>query len=153
MSRLVKVSADNYVDAFLMAEEFFKESPLFGKMRIDRRMLVDEIVKSTLSEHRFGMLGYVQEKPAGMVFGRRINLLFSQECIAQDILFYVRPEFRATLLVKSLIQAFERWALEDPTCVMVQLTALAGKDNDRAARLGQILGFNKSGYVLLKERQ
>jgi GNAT superfamily N-acetyltransferase len=147
-----QLDEENWADAFALTEEFFKESPLFGRLGARPQRVVDEIAKTIREPQRVGFLGYVNNELAGLVMGRMVNLLFGPGCIAQDMIFYVRPKFRATLLIKRLVAAFEAWAWEDPGCKLVQLTALASADNERAARLVEHFGFNSVGYVMVKER-
>jgi GNAT superfamily N-acetyltransferase len=152
VSEIVRLSDGNWYEAFSLVEEFFKESPLFARLGAYPQSVVDEIAKTIREPQRVGFLGYVKDELAGLVIGRTVNLLFGPGCVAQDMIFYVRPKFRATLLIKRLVAAFEAWAWEDPGCRLVQLTALAGADNERAARLVEHFGFNSVGYVMVKER-
>jgi RimJ/RimL family protein N-acetyltransferase len=154
MSKFERVDEGNWYVAFKMVEEFLNESPMFNKMpTVSPQVIVEEFTRVVFEPQRIGVLGYVDEEPAGLLLGRMTTLLFSTGFIAQDILFYVRPKFRSTLLVKQLVNQFEDWAWSHPECVLVQLTALANVDNERAATLGERLGFQRVGFVLVKERQ
>lgn len=136
-----------------MSCEFLSEVSLLNNARLSMVTLVNTIDLATNDPNWFGMIGFVDEKVAGMVVGRRIQLFFSEQNICCDTVFFVRKEFRGTLLIKRLIREFEKWGSSDEDCVGVQLNAFAGGDNERGAKLAEVLGFPRVGFITYKKRK
>ncbi len=66
--------------------------------------------------------------------------------VASDILFYIIPEKRGTLLGMRLIKALKQWAGENK-CSEVRLSIASGINEERVGRMYKRLGFEPFGTV------
>lgn len=66
--------------------------------------------------------------------------------VASDILFYIVPEKRGTLLGMRLIKAYKQWAFEKE-CAEVRLSIASGINEERVGRMYERLGFETFGTV------
>lgn len=66
--------------------------------------------------------------------------------VASDILFYIIPERRGTLLGMRLIKALKQWA-SDNECSEVRLSIASGINEERVGRMYKRLGFEPFGTV------
>ncbi len=66
--------------------------------------------------------------------------------VASDILFYIIPERRGTLLGMRLIKALKQWANENE-CSEVRLSIASGINEERVGRMYKRLGFEPFGTV------
>lgn len=66
--------------------------------------------------------------------------------VASDILFYMVPEKRGTLLGMRLIKAYKQWAFEKG-CAEVRMSIASGINEERVGRMYRRLGFETFGTV------
>lgn len=71
---------------------------------------------------------------------------WTQVPVASDILFYIVPEKRGTLLGMRLIKAYKEWAKESG-CHEVRLSIASGINEKRVGRMYGRLGFEPFGTV------
>lgn len=135
-----------------MSCEFLSEVKILDNAPLDFDILLDTLALIACDPEWVGFIAYVDEEAAGFMAGRRISLFFSRKNIACDVLFYVREKHRGGLLVKRLMNSFAEWAFQDENCIGTQLNAFAGEDNERSAKLAEVLGFPRVGYITYRKR-
>lgn len=85
---------------------------------------------------------YDNEEPVGLLVTRRGDLLFSPAVVAQELMWYVKEEYRGKDSL-SMLALFEQWA----TWIKAEVIAVSTLNNKFANRLGRFYekhGFNKS---------
>ena len=138
----------------LLSDQFLDESPLFRNVP---EKDVDDLVNFfkvmfEFPDEYFAQLGFADGVLAGMAVAHRMPFIFARSNFVQDVMFYIFPEFRGTLLIRKLVRDLEKWAFADKMCHLVQLTAMASADNDRTQRLIEALGYKTVGHFGVKER-
>lgn len=136
-----------------MSSEFLNEAKILDNATFNLETTYDTLEEATLNPAWFGMIGFIDETAAGMVIARRIKLFFSLQNVACDVVFFVRPAYRGSILIRRLVKSYETWAFEDSLCVGAQLNAFAGEDNERGSKLATALGFPKIGHINYKKRK
>jgi GNAT superfamily N-acetyltransferase len=66
--------------------------------------------------------------------------------VASDMLFYVVPEKRGSLIGMRLVKEYKAWA-ESMACVEVRLSIASGINEERVGRMFNRLGFETFGTV------
>lgn len=80
----------------------------------------------------------------GMLVGFVTELFFSHQLVAQDIVFFVLPEFRGTSTAVRLLTVFRKWA-ENRKAQELNVNMSAAIDMLRFERFMTHMGFSKCG--------
>src|SRR2546425_11307386 len=134
MTSFSRFTNDDLSAVAKLSAEFLDEAKILDNAPLDFNTMLQTLLNTISNKDWFGLLARVDSVPAGMVIARRIGLFFSTRNIACDVVFFVRAQFRGSLIIRRLVKEYERWAFLDEDCVGVQLNAFAG-NNDRGTKL------------------
>jgi GNAT superfamily N-acetyltransferase len=109
--------------------------------------LVSEYIH--LTDDRIVILGLLEGQPAGIIAGRILPLLFSEETVATETVWWVDPKHRGSRLGLQLVEAFEYWAKKVKKANLLQMSGLA--NTPEIDKLYQRLGYTLTEKVYLKE--
>lgn len=147
------IQLNDYKEFFQLSDAFLSESPLFSTIPGDPEALMQFfILLHEFPEEFFAFFGYKDDELSGMVLARRVPFIFSRRNYVHDVMFYIAPPARGTLLIRKFTRELDKWAFADDGCVLVQLTALASRDNDRTSDLAKALGYDLAGHFMIKKR-
>lgn len=81
----------------------------------------------------------------GMFMAAAMQMFFSKAKVTGDYVFYVTPEKRAEVPLRSLIKTYRNWA-EGHGVIRLSLSQSTGDEIDKFRRMGECLGFEAVGY-------
>lgn len=145
---------EDFKNFVVLSDEFLAESPLFS--RVPKKSVLQLVgffnAVFEFPEEFCAFLGYVDGTLAGMTVAKRVPFIFAESNFVHDIMFFILPKYRGTLLIRKFTKGIEKWAFDDDDCFLVQLTAMASGDNERTSRLATALGYPIAGHFMVKER-
>lgn len=148
-----QIGTEDLASLTRLSVEFLEEVTLLDNAPLDINTLLGTLLNACTNPSWWGAIGFSGDEMAGMVIARRIGLFFSVKNVGCDCVFFVRKQFRGTLLIKKLVKDYTNWAFSDDNCVGAQLNAFAGQDNERGARLAEALGYPRVGFIAYKKRK
>ena len=131
-----------------MAEAYYAEATQLHKHTISIDKTMSSLAASVIADTACLRLLIVDGKIAGGVWGVIMEMPWSDFKFAQDIILYVKPEYRG--YGKLLISSWESWA-SDKGAGEVSLSTASGLDTDRTCRLYSRYGYKMVGHSLTKE--
>ena len=87
---------------------------------------------------------------AGAIIGLTTTYPYSNTLVAGDYIWYVRPEYRGTLIGFRLMKMFEEWA-RGVGASQILTGATSGIKTDRSAALLERLGYVPTGTSTYKD--
>lgn len=105
-------SESNKEGCLRLLKSFFDESPYKDTEYSEDK--VSKMFDSMVSDTRDSLiLCYtVDDVPVGIVIGIKSEMLFSEEPVCTELVWYVLPEHRNLKIATRLIEAYEYWATE-----------------------------------------
>lgn len=155
MAEIRNATVDDIPVLMSMGRALHAESPRYSYLsysdeKVER--LIRSMVEDTLvAEAPGGVVVAVKDGiVVGMIGGFVTSPFFSDDKIASDYTFYVKPEHRGTGRVAlRLIQAFEQWAIAQGVRDIVPGTSTL-IDAEGTAALYRHLGYEMHGYIFKK---
>lgn len=141
----------DYPFILFMATSFIEESgypfPISTtKMR--------DVINSFIQAHGHGKACIVMvdshDHPVGMVAGAVTDLYYTDERVAQEIVWYVDIDYRGIRESIELLKAFEAWA-KWQKCKYVQVSNLQEVNGDKVEKFYNKFGYSKKESAFLKE--
>lgn len=132
------------------ALEMHRDS-IFGAYRFDANKLISqiEIAEKFPDTMRF-RLAVRGEFAYGAFYGHIQKMFFSDELMARDVGWWVRPEWRGSWAAILLLADFEEWAREKG-CKKVMLGQSSGTQIDKTTRLYENCGYHLVGVNTVKD--
>jgi GNAT superfamily N-acetyltransferase len=135
------------IDALIeMGKAMYEESDLkslsFNEAKAREKML-------NVINEEFAVVYEVNNKIIGMMGAWLYQHIFSDDLIAMDYLFYVKPRYRGCAAAAMMAQAFIDWAVlqgVQPANIMVGVNA--GINGNKAVEFWERIGFVRSGVNL-----
>jgi RimJ/RimL family protein N-acetyltransferase len=124
------------------ARKFFEHSP-YAREHFDRDK-VEAVIRSLVNADRTSSTVIVCESEGrviGVIAGTATTILFNNDKVASEIMWWVEPEHRRSRAGMDLLMAFEAWA-DYAGCEKVQMIAL---DNDYSRALDTL--YRRKNYV------
>ena len=122
----------------------------FANMVFDPDMAADHVRRFVDSDWCCVLLAVDSRRTLGFVSGQLGRAMFGPELIAQEDLFFVKPDVRGTKagVARMLLRDFCYWAADHgPARISIDNTA--GADDDKFQRLLQSCGFERAGSVMI----
>lgn len=114
----------------------YNEEKLTGNLK--------KLVENKSGSHCFFVADDKNGKPYALLIGCIESYFFSDEPVAQSILFWVHPEHRGGSAAVKLVQAFRKWAL-NRNAFEVAIGVNSAVSIDRADQFFRKLGFQITG--------
>lgn len=113
------------------------------------RALLEEILRGRKGAHCVLLAESDDGRPVGFLAGQVVEYFFCRQRIAQNIVFYVLPEYRGRWVAVKLLYAFRGWA-RHRGAVELHVGITTGVEVARFDRFLRRLGFHFVGgnYVL-----
>jgi GNAT superfamily N-acetyltransferase len=109
---------------------------------------------SRLAEHVVGQGGALVAVKSGTIVGMIVGFVtshwFTDEKVASDFTFYIKPEARGGRVALMLVRAFEEWARAQGARGTVPGTSTMVSP-ELVARFYEKLGYERTGYGFFKE--
>ena len=83
-------------------------------------------------------------EPIGLIAGLKTEILFSDDKLASELMWWVNPSHRTTKAGSELLEAFEFWAVK-VGCSAIQMSTV---QTEHAERLDKV--YNRKGYTLVE---
>lgn len=155
MAEIRNATVDDIPVLIAMGRALHDESPRYSHLsyseeKVER--LIRSMIEDTLVADAPGgaVVAIKDGIVVGMIGGFVTSPFFSDDKIASDYTFYVKPEHRGTGRVAlRLIQAFEQWAITQGVRDIVPGTSTM-IDADGTAALYRHLGYEKHGFIFRK---
>ena len=141
-----KTTDHNEKDVEMLLTKFLDESVFDGKVIVEN---VKKIIKKT---DEFLTIVVYDDKPVAIFMGYTYqHPFFSGASLSDDMLFYVVPEYRGSMIAIRLIKKYIKWA-EQKGVKYIQLGQATGTgDVFRIGKFFEGLGFKTVGVNCLKE--
>lgn len=97
----------------------------------------------------FGVRIKLGHEIVAFFIGYETPYFFSQDRIAQELLLYVKPQYRGSSYAIRLIKAFEKWAKSIGVKKMLMSTSTKVKE-EQTMRLFEKLGYTHAGHLYEK---
>jgi len=133
---------DDYVHIKAMCLNFAQASP-YADVEVDKEKmeeLISDILEGDGTESII-ILGLVDDKPVAMMAAAASEMLLNRQFIAQEIIFWVEPEYRGSKLALELMKAYEFWAVK-VGCSFTQMSLVETEQAQKIARL-----YERKGYA------
>lgn len=125
---------------------FFQESP-YKDETFSETKVRNLWVKASQSDD-YLLLGYYKDDIlVGILVGMKTDLMFTDEPICSELVWYVYPEYRKGYVGIRLLRAFEYWA---KNVVQVKKICMAHLGNEDLSRIYKKMGFTKYEESFLK---
>lgn len=117
----------------------------------------EEKVNSLVHEYllsptdRIIILGVLEGKPCGLIAGATASVIFNDEKMVTETIWWVDEEHRGSRLGLQLIGAFEYWGREIQKASYVQMSGLA--DTPKLDKVYEKLGYKMTEKAFIKEWQ
>ena len=102
------------------------------------------LVENTTGTHCFFVADNAAREPYALLIGCMESYFFSDEPVAQSILFWVHPEHRGGSAAVKLMQAFRKWAM-NRNAFEVAIGVNSAVHIDKADQFFRKLGFQITG--------
>jgi len=124
-----------------MARDFANEYPFPAELNLQK---IQDTCRDFLSKDKneFIVVLANDPHPIGMLAGRTIELLFSSEKIAVEMMWWVDKDYRTGNTGWELMKAFEYWA----GVVGCKYVQMASVQTDIGERLDKV--YKRKGYIL-----
>lgn len=105
------------------------------------------LVQAQQSSDSFLWVAIKEREVVGFLWGAAHAMApWNPTLVASDVVFYITPECRGTLLGRSLLKEYKRWALARG-CSEVRLSIGSGINEERVGQMYEHLGFHRFGTV------
>lgn len=131
-------------------ESFHNETP-YGDIPLNvdsLRNLVSGLIKSDRNQSI--ILVDEEQDFRGFIAATKTPFLVTGAMVANEMFWYVKPEYRGTRVGLTLMDAFEFWA-KRVGCTHCQLTTSQTEYADKLNKLYQRRGYHIAEHVYLKE--
>jgi GNAT superfamily N-acetyltransferase len=108
------------------------------------RLNLENLVANTSGSHCFFVADNAKREPYALLIGCIETYFFSDEPVAQSILFWVHPEHRGGSAAVKLMQAFRKWAM-NRNAFEVAIGVNSAVHIDKADQFFRKLGFQITG--------
>lgn len=134
-----------------LAIAFLRDSEYSFEINPDKFLkTIEDFIKAEGNEKICLVLVDVEDKPVGMLAAMVGSPMFSDTRIAQEIVWYIREDFRGPRESLTLIDIYERWA-KSINCNFVQLSNLEILQGPKVEKLYLRKGYEKRESAFLKE--
>ena len=142
-----KTSDLNTKDVVTLLTRFLDESVFEG------RVATDNVVKVLSNKDKFlTIVAYKELEPVGIFVGYTYeHPLFVGDYLSGDLLVYVIPEYRGSLVATRFVKKYIQWATNKGVRY-IQLGQTTGVGNiERVKKFYESMGFKTVGFNTLKE--
>jgi len=141
-----KTSNHNEQDVVMLLTSFLAESPFEGDVSIEN------VKKLISNDKKFLTVVAYDEEPVGIFMGYTYNHpIFTGDTLSGDLLVYVIPKYRGSMVATRFIKKYVKWA-EEKGVRYIQLGQATGIGNiERIGKFYENLGFKTVGFNTLKE--
>jgi GNAT superfamily N-acetyltransferase len=134
-----------------MASNFFNSSP-YNTLPLDenkRDQLIHGLMNANLSEATV-IVYEANGQPIGCIAGQVSTILFNNNRVASEVMWWVDPEHRKSKAGMKLLKAFESWAVY-AKCDVIHMVCLAEEHGDVLDKLYTRLGYKQTERHYMKE--
>lgn len=140
---------DDYVHIKSMCLNFSSASP-YPEVPVDPDKIERVITSLLEGDQTKGIiiLAMEDDKPVGLIAASAIEMLFNTELIAQEVMYWVEPEYRRGRHALELLNAFEFWA-KKVGCAYTMMSLVETEQADKVAKLYERRGYKarERGYL------
>jgi GNAT superfamily N-acetyltransferase len=147
MLRQIKTDDVGHLIEMLLA--LHVESPHYNKVRPDVDY-VHTTLTSLIEQPCF--IGHIDVDLRGFMFGIATRTWYDSELNASELLLYILPEYRGSLLAPRLIKQFEIAAMR-LGCIHVRAGTSTHVNTEKTLRLYERLGYTREANTVTKRIQ
>jgi len=122
----------------------------YSKTSYNRERALLAIYGNIIADHQCMFVYRRDDKVVGIYAGYITNWILSDELVAQDMTWFVLPEYRKGRAAIALLKAFEQWAISKGASSICP-GSMTGGAIDRIRKLYERLGYKTIGYNFRKD--
>lgn len=149
--KLRVATQEDIAELVAMGQQFIKEAPNYSGRTIQTKAL-EQNLTAIINGDGAIFLVELNNITVGGIVCATTNDWFSDQVIAFEQVFYVKPEYRATRAALLLLDAFVEWA-KSMNADRVQCGTTTGIQTKGCLRLYERFGFREYGTLLDLELQ
>lgn len=131
------------IDGLVPLMELFIKESMYRDLETDKEDIYNTLLYFLNDTNTFFSMCKVEDKYVGCIVGRCAKLPFSKQWQASELIWYVLPEFRGTVIGWSLYNDFYDWATVKRHIKVIHTASPYG------SKLGK--AYEKEGYKLFEE--
>ena len=146
----IKIATNEDKEAiYNMSMKFLEASGYDWRLNSNKvNAVIDDIVGAK-GYSKICLLLTWEEKPIGMLAAISDRPLFSDQLIAEELVWWVEPEYRGKSSL-SLLEAYEQWA-QMMGCTGVRMACLEDLNGNAVGRIYERNGYKKKESAYYKE--
>lgn len=141
-------------EIFEMMKDAYEESDVMKRFPFSERRVLEMLEYATIDPRLFSnaSIKMGKERPIieGVVVASVGSMFYTEEPIVNDVVVYVRPEFRNSFVLRRLLVAYERWAQRIGVKKLI-FTQGTGNSPDRTEKLMEGFGWKWIGSMMIRD--
>lgn len=136
-----------------MFAELHEESPVMKLFEYNEERIKKMIVAAVMHPQNicgFACVDFTNRSIVGLMIGALGQTYFSDEPIANDVVLYMRPEYRNEFVAKQLLDAYAGWAKRLKIEKMFFTSLLSGIGQDKILKAMKAHGWKAIGSQMMK---
>jgi len=146
--RKAKVSDMKNLPKFLT--DFYMESLFFQFLKPDFTEMLNFFRSCALDDKCYVFVVYDQDQLVGLAMGAEHQYYFTKQLVANEMLMYIKPEYRGTQAASYLFKEIEKWAKEHQ-CILMHLAVNTAIHPEKTDKMLSKSGWVYSGGNFFKE--
>jgi len=139
------------VEVYNMAVGFAEEVTLDEWIDFDTLILSCARVRHDVERKNVNVfIAYLHDEPVGFLVGVTSGCFHRPMVVAEQKLWYVRPDRRASMAAIHLVHAYEKWARQNGA-TQIYTGSANTPYTERTSKLLEKLGFARTGALHVKE--
>ena len=145
-----KITQEHLEEVYELGKQMHEESVYANKTWNEDKVRKLGSVLAAYPDVFFGRVAIVDNRIVGVLVGHQVEYFFGDDKKAEDLIFYVLPEYRGSSAAIRLLKEFESWAKEKGL-KEIFISQSTGVAVEKTQSLFNKLGYTTVGYNTAKE--